>query len=81
MDDLIQALRDALGPSADIQIDVLGNSNRIGGLIIWDGFDELSQRERQKLVWDIIRTQPAQLQLQMAPVITLTNSEVLVNAA
>lgn len=55
---------------------VLPNSPRMGGFVVWDGFDELSQRERQKAVWQAIRDNlDSQDQQRITAILTLTPSE------
>ena len=50
---------------------------RLGGSIIWEGFNELSQSERQRRIWDIYRTHlPLEHQMRLATFLTFTPNEI-----
>lgn len=56
--------------------EVYPGAGRVGGYIVWPGFEDASQRERQSRVWNILRSelQPAELQ-QVSAVLTLSPNE------
>lgn len=49
---------------------------RIGGFLVWDRFEGVSQRERQRKVWSVLRDNlPVEDQRRITAVLTLTPLE------
>ena len=42
-------------PGAQIDVDRFGGSERVGGHIIWQGFEDLDQVDRQRQVYQTLR--------------------------
>ena len=50
--------------------------SRVGGFLIWDGFDGINQHERQHQVWEMMRSELSSEALQrVIAVLTLTPLE------
>lgn len=43
-------------PGMQVQFDPYPGYGKLHGSLIWDGFQEHSQMERQRLVWDVLKT-------------------------
>lgn len=61
---------------SDAHLEQASPAPRIGGFIEWDGFDGLSQRERQSRVWAVLRGNlPVEDQQRITAILTLTPLE------
>ena len=84
MEALIDKLQELLGnrfPGCEVNLE-WGNSNcKVGGEIIWSGFDGMDQIDRQILLWSVVRealTEEEQAALTL--VITFTPAEDMATA-
>lgn len=59
----------------DVEIERVG-ARRVGGVLIWDGFEAREQIDRQREVWRMLRTHlsPKQ-QERVSAILTLTEEE------
>jgi hypothetical protein len=78
MEELIQKLTQLLQQNfegGEVEFETTG-TQRVGGVLIWEGFTGLQQIERQRRVWEVIRNALApDEQLQVAALLTLTPEE------
>jgi hypothetical protein len=78
MEDFIQKLTKLLDDSflgAEFEWEP-ASERRVGGLMIWNGFDGLDQSVRQRSVWKVIRDKlAADEQLRISAILTLTPEE------
>lgn len=83
MDDLVSHLENALhhrfpGSSPALSLIESGSPiySRVGGFLVWDGFDGVSQRERQRQIWDLLRSDfTTEQQVRVSAILTLTPLE------
>ncbi|MEA2664930.1 MAG: hypothetical protein QOI11_1874 [Candidatus Eremiobacteraeota bacterium] len=59
----------------DIDLGPLGQTGRLSGVLIWDGFRGLDFVDRQERVWSAIRDALKADALQVSTLITLTPAE------
>jgi hypothetical protein len=79
MEELMQRVRGVLARAFDgaiINLDPASPAEKVGGIVIWDGFEGMEQIERQRLLASKIREglSPAE-QLKVTAILTLTNAE------
>jgi acid stress-induced BolA-like protein IbaG/YrbA len=58
MDDLEQAIEEALAadlPGVEVRFDPYPGFGKLHGAVVWDGFQNQLQMERQRQVWDVLR--------------------------
>ncbi len=48
---------------------------RVGGVMVWKKFDGVPHRERQRLLWIALRKLPAEEQMRISSILTLTPHE------
>ena len=82
MAEVIEHLHDMLErefPGAQISLDQASPSDRVGGLLVWDGFDQMEQIDRQRLVAKKIRENlPREEQMRVTAILTMTTAETAV---
>ena len=71
--------RDALVKSfnqAVVRLTSIPASGGVGGFIVWDGFDDLDEKERQDRIWAVLRSEltPAE-QMELSAIFALTSQE------
>ena len=74
IDDLKQALRSKF-PGAKVALSRVARGERVGGSIIWDGFDGQAQIDRQTRLREAISSLPPEQQRQVTFILTLTPHE------
>jgi len=78
MEDFIQKLNTLLianFPGAELELELAG-PRRVGGLMVWDGFIGQEQIDRQKALWQVIRSSLSpEEQLRVSAVLTMTPEE------
>jgi hypothetical protein len=78
MDDFIQKLTQILQKNftgSDLELQQ-ASAQRVGGLLIWDGFAGKEQIDRQREVWRVLRAElTPDDQLKVAAMLTLTREE------
>jgi hypothetical protein len=78
MDQFIQRLTDLLTEHfANAEVDLgPASGDRVSGFLIWEGFQEDEQIDRQRAVWRVLRAElPPDELLRVAAVFTLTPQE------
>jgi acid stress-induced BolA-like protein IbaG/YrbA len=75
---LTQTLRSAF-PGSTAELEPVEGTNRIGGFLIWPGFDEMDQLDRQRTLSAALRARlnPDEI-LGVSTILTLTPDEVAV---
>ena len=80
MEDFIQkltALLLAQFPGAQLDIERATPGTKVGGFLIWPGFEGKEQIDRQTNVWDVLRGKlPREEQLRIAAILTMTPQEI-----
>ena len=79
MEQLTQQIKEALeqrfsGADAD-GITWQQNTERIGGLLLWEGFAGLEHLERQRQIWDLLRNRFAAEAVQVSLIFAYTPHE------
>ena len=78
MEELIKRLRQLLErvfPGATVELEVAA-PEKVGGFLIWNGFDQVDQVERQRRLWTAIRDELSREdQLRITAILTLTPDE------
>lgn len=75
----VEASLKARFAGASVELDPPVPGERIGGFLIWDGFDGVEQIERQRQVWKELRDKlDASEQQDVSAILTLTPDEVSV---
>lgn len=59
----------------DVHIEPLGNTGRLSGALVWDGFRGMDFVDRQERVWSAIRDSIETDASQVSTLITLTLAE------
>lgn len=81
MEDLPERLTDLLKrhfPGAEISLDPT-YAPKVGGLVVWQGFDDVEQIVRQHQLWDVIRANlSAEEQLRITAILTMTPTEMAI---
>jgi stress-induced morphogen len=81
MEDIKRRLSEVLTqqfPDSELEV-VSSSADRIGGLLIWKGFEGQEQIERQRTLWNVLRRSLSKdEQLQVASLLTLTPEEMVV---
>jgi hypothetical protein len=81
MDDLSERLTDQLQqsfPSAEISFDPV-YAPKLGGLLVWQGFDNLEQLARQHHLWSVLRAHLSpDEQLRITAILTMTPAEMAI---
>jgi acid stress-induced BolA-like protein IbaG/YrbA len=67
-------LRERFG-GMDIDLEPLGQTGRLSGVLIWDGFQGLDFVDRQERIWSAIRDAFKADATQVSTLITLTPAE------
>jgi len=79
MDELIARVSRVLQerfPGAEPALAPVPLGERAGGFLVWDGFDGVPQRERQRMIWDTLRARLAREdQQRVTAILTLTPVE------
>jgi hypothetical protein len=77
MEEFIQRLTNVLlqrFPDSELELEPAGA--RVGGFLIWDGFEAAEQIERQRQLWRVLRAELSpEDQLKIAAILTLTHGE------
>ncbi len=80
MDALIRKLDDTIRAAfagADVSLEVAPAISKIGGAVVWDGFEPLGQLDRQRRLWSALRDALSDdEQFQVTAILTLTPTEV-----
>ncbi len=79
MEELAEEARRLIEANLDnAQADIAPVSgDKVGGTVLWDGFDGQRQSERQRSVWTLLRSHLSpQQQLGIATLLTFTQNEV-----
>ncbi len=79
MEQLIQHLSEIFAldyPGSQMQLSQTPSTMKVGGFILWDGFEDKTQIERQRMVWQTLRERlPVQDQQRITAILTLTPLE------
>jgi hypothetical protein len=63
-------------PSAKISLDQAKPAEKIGGMIIWDGFEGMDQVDRQNRLWKALRANLSpEEQLMITAILTMSATE------
>jgi acid stress-induced BolA-like protein IbaG/YrbA len=62
-------------PGCDPQLERGAPGERIGGYLIWEGFDGMEQIDRQSKLREVLRQLPRDQQLQVTVILTVTPAE------
>ena len=72
----VESLVTANLPGATTAIEVIPQSGKLSGYIVWDGFKGKLQRERQRELWQILRRNlNPQEERSLSAILTLTQAE------
>ncbi len=79
MEELIKRLRkllEAQFPEAKAELEQAFPAEKVGGFLIWRGFDGMEQIDRQQRLSDVIRSElPREDQLRITAILTVTPDE------
>jgi acid stress-induced BolA-like protein IbaG/YrbA len=79
MEELINQLRNLLEaefPEAKVELERASPAEKVGGLLIWSGFDGMEQIERQQRLADVIRSKLSRDdQIRITAILTVTPDE------
>ena len=79
MEPLIQRLNQILQqefPGSIPELEVVKPLQKVGGFLLWDGFDDLDQLDRQRKVSEVIREQlPPHEAVRVTTIFTMTPAE------
>ncbi len=79
MEDLIDRLRDLLSnefPGAEIELEQARPAEKVGGSLIWSGFEGMEQIDRQQKLAKVIRAAlPREDQVLITLILTLIREE------
>lgn len=82
MDGVAERVRSTLEgafPGAKIDLEQASPSDKIGGTLIWDGFENMEQIDRQRQLAKVIREGLSREdQLRVTAILTFTNAEVTI---
>lgn len=82
MDDVAQRIHDALErafPGAKIELEQASPSSKVGGTLIWDGFENMEQIDRQRRLAEVVRNGLSREdQLRVTAILTFTSAEVTI---
>lgn len=82
MEEMIDSIRNELTrafPGAETELEYFPDSEKVGGYLIWDGFDGLEQIERQRtLALNLRESMGAQYRTKVTTILTVTPAEVAV---
>ncbi len=81
MEDLMtkveRVLHERFGDDARVELEQDSPTEKVGGYIVWDGFTDVEQLERQRQVWDALRSGlTADEERQVTAILTATPEEV-----
>ena len=66
-------------PGAEIELERARPAPRVGGFLIWDGFERMDQTKRQTHVWQVLRESlSAEDQGRITAILTVTPAEISV---
>lgn len=79
MEELINRLNSLLlaeFPDAEVVLEQASPAEKVGGFLIWSGFDGMEQIDRQQRLSDVIRSKlPREDQLRITAIFTVTPDE------
>ena len=79
MEELMNRLRnllDAEFPEAKVELEQASPAEKVGGFLIWSGFDGMEQIERQQRLADVIRSKLSRDdQIRITAILTVTPDE------
>ena len=82
MDSLVNKLEHLLTSrfkDAEVDLERFRQSKKVGGFLIWKGFEGKEQIKRQQAVWKLLRAQLTKVELQrLTAILTLTPAEAVV---
>lgn len=81
MEELIERLNQLFGgqfPGSVAELELVHPINKVGGYLIWDGFEEMEQIDRQRQVSRVVRTMMPDDRSRVTTILTLTPAEVMV---
>lgn len=76
----LKSLLQEIFPGCDADLEHGWTEGRYGGVLVWDGFDDMEPLDRQRLLWKKLREampSPADQSL-IAPILAMTPSEMAV---
>jgi hypothetical protein len=62
-------------PGVVVALDPTGPPDRVAGWIVWAGFENRDQVDRQRLLRQVLSELPAEDRLYLGPILTLTPDE------
>jgi hypothetical protein len=62
-------------PGCATELHTVPMSDKVGGFVIWSGFEGQAQRQRQSLLWENLRQLPLPEQLGISAIFTVTQDE------
>ena len=79
MEELMNRLRNLLEaefPEAKVELEQASPAEKVGGFLIWSGFDGMEQIERQQRLADVIRSKLSRDdQIRITAILTVTPDE------
>ncbi len=79
MEELIDRLRNLLEaefPGAEVELEAASPTDKLGGFLIWKGFEGMEQIDRQEKLANVIRSRlPHEDQLRISAILTITPDE------
>ena len=82
MEKLIKRLKTLLRRNfkgAEVTLEQASPDSKVGGYLIWDGFQEMDQLERQHQMWEVFRAHLSPEERQkLTAILTLTPEEMAV---
>jgi acid stress-induced BolA-like protein IbaG/YrbA len=78
MDALISRLRKLLETQfkgASVLLEPASPTEKVGGFLVWGGFDGMDQIDRQQMLSKVIRELPRDEQVKITAILTLTPDE------
>jgi hypothetical protein len=63
-------------PGAKVSLDQAKPAEKVGGMIVWDGFEGMEQVDRQNRLWKVLRANLSRdEQLMITAILTMSPSE------
>ena len=65
-------------PDASIKVEQAGSNKKLGGMVVWNGFDGIDQVDRQRELWSVLKkTLSPEEQLKISAILTMAPVETL----
>ena len=76
--EIVQKVKDAVQsafPDVEADVDYSRRSGKVSGVLVWQGFDSLDQLDRQKKLWDVLRSKLGPDATKVSFIFTYTQRE------